>query len=342
MSTITSYPLLRHLKAAPTSHVIHLVRGRTRHAGTGLAFWYRPLTAALSEVPVDDRELPLVAHARTADFQDVTVQATVSYRFSDPALAAEHLDFSIDARTGTWTGTPLEQASGLLTELATGHVMTTLATTSLVEAVTSGVSRVQEAVTTGLVDDARLAATGLTVLGARIGSVRADADLERSLQTPAREAVQGEADKAVYERRALAVERERAIAENEMANRIELAAREAELVRQEGANAQQRATEAAAAALVEANADAERTAVLAQGRATAARLKGQAEAEAARALVAAHAGADPRVLMMLTVRQLAGDLPSIGQLTLTPDLVTGVLAGLLGGAGPGGRPESRP
>ncbi len=338
MPTITPYPLLRHLKAAPTSHVIHLVGGRTKHAGTGLAFWYRPLTAALSEVPVDDRELPLVAHARTADFQDVTVQATVSYRFSDPALAAERLDFSIDARTGAWTGTPLEQASQLLIELATGHVLTTLAATTLVEAVTSGVSRVQEAVTTGLIGDARLATTGMTVLGARIGSVRASADLERSLQTPAREAVQGEADKAVYERRALAVERERAIAENEMANRIELAVREAELVRQEGANAQQRATEAAAAALVEATADAERTEVLAQARATADRLSGQAEAEAAKALVDAHAGADPRVLLMLTLRELAGELPSIGQLTLTPDLLTGALAGLVGG----GHQEPRP
>ncbi len=55
------------------------------HASTGLSFWFRPLTAVLSEVPVDDRELPLLFHARTADFQEVTVQATVTYRVVDPA-----------------------------------------------------------------------------------------------------------------------------------------------------------------------------------------------------------------------------------------------------------------
>ena len=58
------------------------------HSGGGVAFWFRPLSAALSEVPVDDRELPLLFHARTQDHQDVTVQATVTYRFADPALAA--------------------------------------------------------------------------------------------------------------------------------------------------------------------------------------------------------------------------------------------------------------
>ena len=42
------------------------------HDAAGAAFWFRPLTAVLSEVPVDDRELPLLFHARTSDFQDVT------------------------------------------------------------------------------------------------------------------------------------------------------------------------------------------------------------------------------------------------------------------------------
>ena len=79
------------------------------------------------------------------------------------------------------------------------------------------------------------------MLGARVRSVRAEADMEKFLQTPAREQAQTEADKSTFERRALAVERERAIAENELANRIELAVREQELVTQEGTNARTRA-----------------------------------------------------------------------------------------------------
>src|SRR5256885_7664949 len=80
MADVTHRLFLRHLRGAPTAWVRHVVRGKAAHEGTGLSFWYRPLTAVLSEVPVDDRELPLLFHARTSDFADVTVQATVTYR----------------------------------------------------------------------------------------------------------------------------------------------------------------------------------------------------------------------------------------------------------------------
>ena len=42
------------------------------------------------------------------------------------------------------------------------------------------------------------------------------------MQTPAREAIQQDAERATFERRALAVEKEAAIGENELANQVEL------------------------------------------------------------------------------------------------------------------------
>src|ERR1041384_5687317 len=97
MAHITQALFVRHLRGTPTTHVRHMRRGKVVHDGAGLSFWFRPLTAVLSEVPVGDRELPLLFHSRTSDFQDVTVQATVSYRIADPQRAASRLDFSIDA-----------------------------------------------------------------------------------------------------------------------------------------------------------------------------------------------------------------------------------------------------
>src|SRR5215467_3861061 len=116
MADITRRAHLRHLRGSATSWVRHYARGHVKHEGVGQSFWYRPLTAVLSEVPVDDRELPLLFHARTSDFADVTVQATVSYRIADPAAAANRLDFSIDAEKGTWRATPLDQIATLLAE----------------------------------------------------------------------------------------------------------------------------------------------------------------------------------------------------------------------------------
>ncbi len=95
MADISRFGPVAHLRANPTTHVRHLRSGKLAHDGAGQAFWFRPLNSALSEIPVDDREQPLLFHGRTVDFQDVTVQATVTYRITDPALAAQRLDFGI-------------------------------------------------------------------------------------------------------------------------------------------------------------------------------------------------------------------------------------------------------
>src|SRR3954451_5853862 len=123
MADITKVLFMHHLRANPTVHVRHHRNGRLVHDGPAQAFWYRPLTAALAEIPIDDREQPLLFHGRTVDFQDVTVQATVTYRVVDPTLAATRIDFGIDPDVGTWRATPLEQLGSLLTELAQQHTL---------------------------------------------------------------------------------------------------------------------------------------------------------------------------------------------------------------------------
>lgn len=46
--------------------------------------------------------------------------------------------------------------------------------------------------------------------------------------------------------------------------------------------------------------------------------------------MAAWVGVDDYVLVALTLRELAEHLPNIASLTITPDLLTGALAGLIG------------
>lgn len=174
----------RHLRTAPTAHVRHFRRGRLVHDGPGLSFWFRALTAALSEIPVDDRELAMAFHARTSDFQDVTVQATVTYRISEPATAAARLDFSIDPDTGVWRGVPLEQLSTLLTETAQQHALDVLARTPLAAALVDGVAAVLERITDGLAAEPRLPATGITVVAVRVVALRPEPEVERALRTP--------------------------------------------------------------------------------------------------------------------------------------------------------------
>jgi len=331
VADISRFGPIAHLRANPTTHVLHLRKGKLVHDGPGQAFWFRPLNSALSEVPVDDREQPLLFHGRTVDFQDVSVQATVTYRVADPALAAQRLDFGIDLRHGQWRATPLEQLGGLLTELAQQTALDLLARMTLTEALSDGMAAVRERIGTGLRDDRRLTDIGLAIVDVRVVAVRAEPDVERALQTPTREQVQTDADKATYERRALAVERERSIAENEMQNQIELARREEQLVEQRGQNERRRATEQAAADRINTEAKAERERLLHEVDADGRRVVGQAKADAERAWLAAYADLDPQVVLGLAVRDLAESLPSIGTLNLTPDVLTPLLSKL--GAG---------
>ncbi|RRQ87834.1 SPFH domain-containing protein [Streptomyces griseofuscus] len=345
MADITRRLGWRHLRGTPTAHIRHHRSGQLVHDGPGLSFWFRSLTAALSEIPVDDRELAMTFHARTADFQDVTVQATVTYRIGDPALAAARLDFSIDPDTGAWRGTPLEQLATLLTETAQEHALDVLARTPLSAALTDGVSTVRERLAAGLAAQPRLPDTGIEVVAVRVVAVRPEPEVERALRTPAREQIQQEADRATYERRAVAVERERAIAENELASRIELARREEQLVEQRGTNARREAEEQAAADAVRADAEAARTVRLAQAEADKVvrlaraaaeqeREVGEARAQARAAWLRVHAEADVATLHALAAMRVAENLPDIESVTISPDVLTGLLA-KLGGAGPG-------
>src|SRR3984957_4290856 len=328
MADIKSYPLTRHLRGNPTMHVRHLRRGKAVHEGPGLSFFFRPLSAVLSEVPVDDRELPLLFHARTADFQDLAVQASVTFRVIDPAPAGTRIDFSVDPDTGRWRGTPLEQVGGLLTETAQQQVLGLVASSPLSSVLADGVAQIRDRILHGLTVDARLAETGIAGIGARGVALRPEPEVEKALRTPAREQIQQEADRSTYERRAVAVERERAIAENELQSQIELARREEQLVTQRGANARREAEDAAAASQIETEAQAQRELRLSRAGAEGTRALGAAEAETEAAKLAPYSALPQATLLALAVRELAGQLPQIGSLVLSPDLLGPVLAGL--------------
>jgi hypothetical protein len=137
-----------------------------------------------------------------------------------------------------------------------------------------------------------------------------------------------DADRATYQRRALAVERERAIAENELQNQIELARREEQLVAQRGANGRRQAEETAAAGSIEAEAQATREERLAEARAHGTRALGEAEAAGEAARVAAYRDLPHAGLLGLAAKDLAANLPQIGSLVLTPDLLAPLLARL--------------
>ena len=311
MAEITSFPFIRHLRAEPTAHVLHYRRGELARDGAGLAFWFRPLHAAVAEVPIDDRELPFLFHARSSDFQELTVQGAIAFRVAEAARLARRVDFTVDLASGRWTQAPLEQVAALLTQLAQQFVIDEFVRRDVRSILADGVAPIRDRIAAGLAGEPALSELGLEVVAVRVAAVTPTAEVEKALRQPTREAIQQQADEATFARRALAVEKERAIGENELQSRIELARREEQLVEQDAANQ-----------AVEAQATDERARLSAKREADTIDLVEAARLRAERERAEIQSAVPPEVLLALALRELAGNLE---QLTVTPDLVAPLL-----------------
>src|SRR4029077_9490843 len=93
---------------------------------------------------------------------------------------------------------------------------------------------------------------------------------------------------AAFARRALAVEKERAIQDNELQNQIELARREEQLILQRGQNARKTAEEQAEAQRIAAEAAAARLRVKSESEAGETVVKGEATAKSVRVVEGAR------------------------------------------------------
>jgi len=351
MAQITRFPFLRHLRSDPSHHVLHYRHGRLARSERGAAYWFLPLSAGIAEIPCDDRDLAFLFHARTADFQDVTTQGVLTYRVADPERLAARVDFSVDPASGRWKQSPLEQIAQLLSQLAQQFAWDYIAHTRVRDVLAEGIAHAGREIREGFASHEPLAAMGLEVVTVRITGVAPTSDVEKALQTPTRESIQQQADEATFQRRALAVEKERAIQENELQNKIELAKREELLIGQEGANGKRRVRERAEADAIvaegraaklrlDARADAEVRTIAADARAAAIRVRTAASADGIRAVQQAKVEAEkgridiyrelpPQVLLGLAARRFAAKLQRIEHLNLGGDALGGALTDLI-------------
>lgn len=317
MADIKRYWLLSHLRTQPTSHVLRYRKGTLVGSSPGAAFWFRRLTTVAAEVPVDDREQTFAFTGRTADFQDVTVQGTITYRVADPETAAAHIDFGIDLVTGFFLEQPLERIAGMVTQAAQQIALDWIAHRSLQDVLREAIQGLRPLVAEGLASDTTLSDSGLQVTTVRLSRIAPTPELEQALQAPTREGVQQAADEAVFRRRALAVEKERAIAENELTNQIELARQETELIAQRTANEQATATSNADVSRIQsaANADGIRLVETARNEGEATRLD-------------LHRNLPTAVVLGMAARELATKLERIDHLNVSPDGLKALLESL--------------
>jgi regulator of protease activity HflC (stomatin/prohibitin superfamily) len=328
MAEIKKYGALRHLRSDANVHIVRFSSGKIVQSGRGRAFWFLPHRTSIAELPMDDRDMVLFFKGRSKDFQTLNVQGNLTWRVANPDILGNRVDFSIDLATGRHTAKPVEQITSLLTGMAQQVATQYFADATIHDLLDAGIEPLRTRLEESLRGAANLTAIGIEIAAIRLSAISPTSELEKALQTPTFEALQQRADQAVFERRALAVEKERAIAENELHNKTELAKRETQLIAQESANARSRAEGTRDAKQVEAEAEAGRI-----------RAVEQARSDMEQARIAIYRELPVQVLLGLAARELAGKLTKIDHLNVTPDLLA-TLLGELGKSSP--IPVTRP
>ncbi len=197
----------RHLRAEPTAHVLRYRRRRApcRQGSRLGVLVLASISAAVAEVPLDDQELPFLFHARSADFQQLTVQGVITFRFTDPQRrrATDRLH-PRPGEPGSGPRRRLSRCMRLLVQMAQQYVID-----ELVQARAAGDPRPpawRRSVTgSPPVSERRrrCAEIGLEIVAVRVAALAPTGDMEKALQQPTREAIQQKADQATFARRAL-------------------------------------------------------------------------------------------------------------------------------------------
>lgn len=77
MASIKNLGFFAQLRSDAINHVIRYRSGKVRQSGHGLVSWFRPETASITELPMDDRGWSLLK-GRRQDFQSVAIQGTLT------------------------------------------------------------------------------------------------------------------------------------------------------------------------------------------------------------------------------------------------------------------------
>ena len=320
--------MLAYLKVSPTTYVLHYQGGRVRRQGPGLAFWYVRPVSTIVAVPLASRDVPFAFNEVTADFQPVTLQGQLTYRVADPARLAGLLDFSIRT-SGQYFSDDHEKVPERLVQTAQTIGRAVVQRLSLRDALVSSDTIVAE-----ILADLRQAEVvkmlGVEVLGLTIVAVKPTPETARALEADAREALLRTADEAVYARRNASVEQERRIKESELETEIAVQLKQRQI--RETQIAADIAVEERRTALIERRSENERRDADARAYTLRATLEPVRDVDWRTLMAVSAGGADPKLMIALAFRELAENAGKIGELNVTPELLTSLLK-----TAPGGR-----
>lgn len=330
---------IRYIKVQPTTYLLQYRRGKLVREGAGLAFYYYAPFSTLAAVPIASRDTGFMLELVTADFQTVSVQGEISFRIDAPRRAAALLDYSLNAQ-GAYNSQDPRRLPERVVVQAKVIIQQAIQRLNLRDALRAP-SDIAHTVHTELGEQAEIQALGLSILGVSIIAIHPTKDIARALEAEAREANLQAADDAVYQRRMAAVQNERAIRQNELDTEVavEEKRRQIEETKLEAKAALARRQHEVDKAHITAEIilEEERRTYFAV-RSENLRTRADADAYRLHAFMRALEKVEPKTIQLLTesgmnpdqlIAQAFGDLAAraekIGQLSISPELLQGLL-----------------
>ena len=200
------------------TYVIHNVNGKVRHEGKALSFFYFSPTSTIIAVPLGSRDIQFIFSETTLDFQTVTIQGQITYVVENPKALSGFLDFTLNDKSDKNA-----ENFEILNQRLNNEAQT--ATSALIQGLTLKDTLRSAKVISQQIDGGLKSSTAVKMLGVEIVSVdvlavRPTPEMAKALETETREALQKDADEAIYSRRNFAVEQERRIKESELNTEI--------------------------------------------------------------------------------------------------------------------------
>jgi regulator of protease activity HflC (stomatin/prohibitin superfamily) len=201
------------------TYVIHNVNGKVKREGKALSFFYFAPVSNIVAVPLGSRDIQFIFNETTKDFQTLTIQGQITYVIENPKSLAALFDFTITDNTASNQTENFEKLNQRLNNEAQTSTSSFIQGLSLKDALRSA-KTISDQISNGLKSSQAIKMLGVEIVSIDVLAVRPTPEMAKALETETREALQKDADHAIYSRRNFAVEQERRIKESELSTEI--------------------------------------------------------------------------------------------------------------------------
>lgn len=309
---------INFVKLEPTVYALHYRNGRLVHEGAGLSLLYFAPVSTIVAVPLNTTDLPFAFQEVTADFQTVTLQGQLSFRVTDPKRLAGLLNYAVDG-AGNHVSDDPDKLGERLMMAAQAVMRAVLSKLTLREALVAAQGMAAKGLD-GLRASPLAEEHGLEILAFSLIALRPTPETAKALEAEAREALLREADGAIYMRRKAAVEQERTVKETELDT--ERIVEEKKHVIRETQLRGEIAAEEQRAELMDRKVVNNRKETDSRAYAIERTLTPYKDVDWKLLLALNGQGGDGRLLMAHAFERFAENSAKIGQLTITPDLLS--------------------